>query len=132
VSNAGQKTIEHMTGIWEYAHKDVPKGNKEMAQQRYDQEFATFRKNGTALVPTLVSYLAGAEAYAYIQKPESNPHLDHVVPELALLWKIEWPKSEFSEEQSKGFYSSVKTIQHMVKNMHDQGAFVLAGTDFGG
>ena len=132
VSDAGQKTIEHITGIWEYAHKNVAKGDTVTVRQRYATEYATFRKNGTVQVPTIVSYLAGAEAYAYMQKPESNPHLDHIVPELALLWKIEWPKSEFSEEQSKGFYSSVKTIQHMVKNMHDQGVVVLAGTDFGG
>jgi len=132
VSNAGQKTIEHMTGIWEYAHKNVPKGNEEMAQQRYDQEFATFRKNGTALVPTLVNYLAGAEAYAYIQKPESNPHLDHVVPELALRWKSDWPKSEFDSTQSKGFYESVKTLQRMTKDAHDKGVVILAGTDIGG
>jgi imidazolonepropionase-like amidohydrolase len=132
VSNAGQKTIEHMTGVWEYAHKDVPKENEERAQQRYDQEFATFRKNGTAIVPTLVSYLAGAEAYAYIQKPESNPYLDHVTPELALRWKADWPKSQFDSTQSKDFYESVKTLQQMTKDAHDKGVVILAGTDIGG
>jgi len=132
VSDAGQRTIEHDTGIWEYAHKDVPKEDKEQVRQRYAQEYATIKKNGTAMVPTLVSYLAGAESYAYIQKPETNPYLDHVVPELALRWKKDWPKSEFSEEQSKAFYQSVDVLKKMTKDMHDQGVTILAGTDVGG
>ena len=83
-------------------------------------------------MPTLVSYLAGAEAYGYITKPESNPYLDHVVPELALRWKMDWPASEFSEEQSKAFTRSVQTLQKMTKDMYDQGVTILAGTDIGG
>jgi imidazolonepropionase-like amidohydrolase len=132
VSDAGQETIEHHTGIWEYAHKNVPKGDEEQARQRYAQEYATFKKNKTAMVPTLVSYLAGAESFGYIEKPESNPHLGHVVPEMALRWKQDWPKSEFSAEQSRNFYNSVKILQEMTKAMHEQGVTILAGTDVGG
>ncbi|HKY30705.1 MAG TPA: amidohydrolase family protein [Pyrinomonadaceae bacterium] len=131
VSQAGQKSIEHLTGVWEYAHKGMPTSGG-MDPKRFKTEIDEFRKNGTWQVPTLVSYLAGAEAYRIANNPDSEPALDYVVPELVLRWKGDWSLSEFTPEQSKGFRDSVKILEEMTAELRKGGVGILAGSDFAG
>ena len=131
VSEAGQKSIEHLTGVWEYAHKGLPTSGG-MNPKRFKTEIDEFRKNGTWQVPTLVSYLAGAEAYRTANNPDTEPALDYVVPELVLRWKGDWSLSEFTPEQSKGFRDSVKILQEMTAELKKGNVGILAGSDFAG
>jgi hypothetical protein len=103
-----------------------------MDPQRFASEIATFKKNHTWHVPTLVNYLAGAEAYRIVNDFDSEPGLDYVVPELALRWIGDWSLSDFTPEQSKDFRASVVTLQEMTAELNKNGVEILAGSDTGG
>jgi imidazolonepropionase-like amidohydrolase len=129
VSQAGQRSIEHVTGVWEYANIGMQRG---MNPQRFQDQIQEFKKNQTWHVPTLVNYLAGAEAYRITREPASEPELDLVPPEILLQWKADWSLADFSPEQSKAFQTSVEILQEMVLEMSKGGVGIMAGSDCGG
>ncbi len=131
VSEAGQKSIEHLTGVWEYAHQGLPE-NEDMDPKRFQREIDVFRKHRTAHVPTLVNYQAPVEAYRILQDLDSEPALDYVVPELALRWMGDWSRSDFNEKMARDFADSVATLQKMTLALSRKGVPILAGSDCGG
>lgn len=133
VANAGQSTIEHFTGVWEYAHKGGLKKGDPGIDVGYQTEIDAFKKNNVYIVPTLVNFQAPAEAHRIVNNNfEHEPLIDFVVPELALNWVREWSKTDFDAKTAKGFSDSVKTLQEMTVRFHKGGVAILAGTDASG
>lgn len=130
-SRAGMKSIEHLTGEWEYAHEGLPESDQRMKPGRFAAEVAEFRKNHTWQVPTIVNYQAAANGYGIIQDFDAEKPLDYVAPELAMRWMATWPKAEFTLQTVKDFTDSVETIQDMTKRLVQGGVPVMAGTDSG-
>jgi imidazolonepropionase-like amidohydrolase len=132
VSEAGQKSIEHLTGVWEYAHQGLPDEDDRMDPKKFQAEIDVFKTNHTAQVPTLVNFQAPVEAHRIVQDFDSEPALDYVVPELALRWMGDWSKADFNEKMAKDFKDSVVTLQQMTLELSKNGVPILAGTDSGG
>ena len=115
-SNAGQKCLEHLFGIPFPFQRDTPQS----------ELFATLRKNGTWVDPTLLTIWSRAHVFELAAK--QDPRLKHVAPALKQFW----------DAQVRGFSSNVSVNAKIfewraadVKALYDANVPLLAGTDLG-
>jgi imidazolonepropionase-like amidohydrolase len=115
-SNAGQKCFEHMFGIPFQVRRD----------QSRAELFATLRRNGTWVDPTLTVFWTRAHIREVAAK--QDPRTKYVAPALKQLW----------EERARGFSKDdsfpAKLLEWRtsdVKDLYDAGVPLLAGTDLG-
>jgi imidazolonepropionase-like amidohydrolase len=140
-SNAGQKSIEHLLGVFESCSSGVkatpPTGLEKFgtglrqAAVTYDSKraaalFAKFVRNGTWFVPTL----AVLRAAAFIGDPELTKDervslLPGILPQL---WKSSPPGADASERLSERKAQFDRELR-LVGDMHRAGVKILAGTD---
>ncbi len=157
-SDAGQKSIEHLTGIVAACSSKEDELIKETAEamakpdfsvnsvmrqiglqtktliETYNEEkaralFARFRRNNTSQVPTLVVL----RAVAFIRDPEiaDDPRLKYIAPFVKRNWQgslFARPRSAQGDEGWKRMYQ--KNVE-VVGAMHRAGVEILAGTDLG-
>ncbi len=115
-SDAGQKCLEHLFGIPFPFQRDT----------QQSVLFATFRRNGTWVDPTLITIWSRAHIGELVAK--HDPRLKYIAPALKQFW----------DEQVGGFSTDVtiptKILQWRtadVKALYEAGLPLLAGTDLG-
>ena len=119
-SNAGQKSIEHFTGL------DEAKSDESKAEALS----AVFRKNGTRLCPTLIM----RSNYASLDDAglANDPRLRYVKPAWRKRWlsmtkeAVNTPPGEWSKRKEL-----IRKEKALVGKMQKAGVLILAGTDDG-
>jgi imidazolonepropionase-like amidohydrolase len=119
-SNAGQKSVEHFTGL------DEAKSDESKAEALS----AVFRKNGTRLCPTLIM----RSNYASLDDASlaNDPRLRYVKPAWRKRWlsmtkeAVNTPPGEWSKRKEL-----IRKEKALVGKMQKAGVRILAGTDDG-
>jgi len=145
-SDAGQKSIEHLTGIFiacssqeqELMNIDIkdwgPKYQKQMLetydQAKCDRLFSHFKKNGTWQVPTLVTHHRG------LLSMEGSLAIEERMKYIPAGEREEWSKfssqlESRSAEQKAGNARAWQMNLSLVGAMHRAGVEIMAGTDVG-
>ncbi len=131
-SDAGQASIEHLTGVEEYISEGVPKGDKAAADRKTAELFALFAWNGTWHVPTLVSFQGFDAAKELYASPAREPRMKYIRPELVSWWKKYFPPEMFAGEDPPGEPTLVQKLSDLTGKMSKAEVKIMAGTDFGG
>jgi imidazolonepropionase-like amidohydrolase len=145
-SDAGQKSIEHLTGIFiacssqeqELMNIDIkdwgPKYQKQMLETydlaKCDRLFSHFKKNGTWQVPTLVAHHRG------LLSMEGSLAIEERMKYIPAAEREEWSKfssqlESRSAEQKAGNAKAWQMNLSLVGAMHRAGVEIMAGTDVG-
>jgi len=117
-SVAGQKSIEHLTGVAKAAPDD----------QQAQALFALFRINGTWQCPTLVM----RHSYTVLDDPglASDPRLKYVEPSRRKSWlDMQSETKSFPPDELPGRRETVRNEMRLVGEMQRAGVGILAGTD---
>jgi len=117
-SVAGQKSIEHLTGVAKAAPDD----------QQAQALFARFRINGTWQCPTLVM----RHSYTVLDDPglASDPRLKYVEPSRRKSWlDMQSETKSFPPDELPGRRETVRNEMRLVGEMQRAGVEILAGTD---
>jgi imidazolonepropionase-like amidohydrolase len=146
-SNAGQKSVEHLLGIFLYTSSksaeltaDLTKGtnsnllNSQMVDTydpaRASALFALFVKNGTWQVPTLT--IRHARPYLQELQAANDPRLKYMPKDIVDSWG---PKVDARQPTDPAVIASRKRLfqkeMEVVGAMHRAGVKFLAGTDTG-
>ena len=115
-SNAGQKCLEHLFGI------PFPFQRKEPLSEL----FATLRRNGTWVDPTLTAIWSSAHVHELAA--QNDPRLKYVAPALKQFW--EQQRNGFSKDRTIPLEIYQWRIAD-VKSLYEAKVPLLAGTDVG-
>ena len=127
-SNAGQRSYEHAFYPWPW--------DKVPAEQQ-KQIAATFRKNGSVVVPTLIAwntYRLTADAIAAVVNDfsgASDARLKIVSPSLRRNWNYGVEDFRDQNSGSPGWHAALDKVYQQVAELHEQGVGIMAGTDTG-
>jgi imidazolonepropionase-like amidohydrolase len=126
-SDAGQVTLEHTETIFEGTFAAALKGKLPEAIRKFreadaDRLFARFVKNHTVVDPTLVAWSPVVDPAA-----KDDPRLRYVA---ASTKKAAVPP--MSEEDLQGMRDTVAEFRQVVRQMHNDGVTLVAGTDIAG
>ena len=118
VSNAGQKSIEHFTGLDE-AKSDAAKA---------DALIAVLKKNGTWLCPTLIM----RHDYALLNDPRlpGDSRLKYAKPSWRERWlRMTQQSQSWTPTEAAQRKETIRKEDSLLKKMADAGVPILAGTD---
>ena len=127
-SDAGQTTFEH--GYYPWPWKDVTPEEKLEIEN-------TFRKNGSFIVPTLITWEFGRfpataiEAIINDYDGKSDPRLKLISPALRKNWLSGFEDIKKQGTGSTGWIKAIEAHYEQIAEMHDHGVGVMAGTDTG-
>jgi len=130
-SEAGQKSFEHAFYPWPW--------DKISAEEKRNVE-DTFRLNSSLLVPTFIAWQtfllpeATIQAVMHDVAGESAPRLKDVSPALRKNWisgAADVKKMVGGDDHLPGWQKAMDAAYAQVKEMHDHGVGVMAGTDTG-
>ena len=127
-SNAGQRTFEHGFYPWPWAS---------LAPEKKLEIENTFRKNGSMVVPTLIAWDAfrfNTDTLTTIlndTEGKSDPRLLLVSPALRKNWRSGLADMTNWNTGSPGWNKTLDTHYQEIKEMHDNGVGIMAGTDTG-
>ena len=91
--------------------------------------WATFKKNGTWVTPTLVSIAAQTPQSKTPQEQASDPRLEFVPASLRKEWDPRDPKNRVSEADQKWWANQYANDARLTTEMHKAGVSLLAGSD---
>lgn len=91
--------------------------------------WATFKKNGTWVTPTLVSIEAQTPTAVTPERQASDPRLEFVPASLRKEWDPRDPKNKTSEEDQKWWANQFANDTRLTTEMHKAGVALLAGSD---
>ena len=91
--------------------------------------WATFRKNGTWMTPTLVSIEAQTSQPRTPEEQASDPRLEFFPASLRKEWDPRDPKNRVSEEDQKWWANQYANDTRLTTEMHKAGVSLLAGSD---
>jgi imidazolonepropionase-like amidohydrolase len=140
-SDAGMKSIEHLTGIEETCSTRSDEFQRippqewspelaDLAYETFDEKrcgnlFARFARNGTWQVPTLL--LRQSLGLAQEAGLASNPALDHVPASVRERWKVrDGARRPLALRRAR-----FTRLLRFVGDLHRAGVGILAGSDFG-
>lgn len=136
---SGMKSIEHLSG-YEYLARKTGGPGEEASWARLDEsQFASIAqdtaKSGTWNCPTLVLFqyrIAPGES-EFLSKLMARPEMRYVSPEIVRSWR---PENNFLKNSTPARASSSREKgdvmrKKLVKALHDAGARLLLGTDYG-
>lgn len=127
-SDAGQTTFEH--GWYPWPWKDVSPEKKLEIEN-------TFRKNGSLVVPTLITWeinrLSAGAIVTIINDYDgkSDPRLKLISPELRKNWLDGFQYIKPQGPGSPGWIKALEAHYEQVAEMHDHGVGIMTGTDLG-
>ena len=127
-SNAGQSSFEHAYYPWPW---------NTIAVDRKREIERTFRKNGTLVVPTLVTWevfrlpASVIETVIHDTQARSDPRLRLISPELRRNWIYGFADIKSQNSGSAGWNSALDQLHEQVAEMHDNGVGMMTGTDTG-
>ncbi len=127
-SNAGQKSFEHAYYPWPWA---------EIAPEKKKEIEDTFRKNGSMIVPTFITWEAFRFPFETVSAvindydAKSDPRLKLVSPALRKNWLSGLEDMKPQNIGSPGWKKALDQVYEQVADMHDQGVGIMAGTDTG-
>jgi imidazolonepropionase-like amidohydrolase len=139
-SDAGQRSIEHLTGVLEgctpQPHPMPAAADHSWYLAAYDASradslFARFARNGTWMVPTLVM----KRAFAWIEEERASddPRLEYIPARISDRWD---PGRDFrTRGRRAGFFALQKRVYEkdcdLIRGLRRAGVRFLAGTDLG-
>ncbi|HET7105583.1 MAG TPA: amidohydrolase family protein [Candidatus Acidoferrum sp.] len=153
-SGAGMRSIEHI--VYSNLALDCSAKEKELrealleARKKRDQSapgrilaeavstysaekaaalWATFRKNGTWVAPTLAAIEVQTPQTATPEEQASDPRLEFVPASLQKEWDPRDPKNRSSEEDQKWWAAQFANDERLTRDMHKAGVSLLAGSD---
>jgi imidazolonepropionase-like amidohydrolase len=153
-SDAGQKSMEHLVGLWvacsdreaEIRKETVDlmtkadnqavllvmgrsqlKAQESFKKEKADALFAKFVKNGTWQVPTLT--VLRALASLGDEQFTSDSRVKYMPSFVKSMWNPDSPRIKSVRERSDNMRQLFKGSLEMVKSMHQAGVRILAGTD---
>jgi imidazolonepropionase-like amidohydrolase len=91
--------------------------------------WATFKKNGTRVTPTLVSIAAQTPQAKSPEAQAIDPRLEFVPASLRKEWDPRDPKNRASEEDQKWWANQFANDMRLTAEMHKAGVSLLAGSD---
>jgi len=127
-SNAGQRTFEHGFYPWPWAT---------VAPEKKLEIEDTFRKNSSMIVPTFIAWEAfrfNADTLTTVANDiegKSDPRLRLVSPALRKNWRIGIEDMKKMNTGSPGWNKALDAHYEQIKEMHDRGVGIMAGTDTG-
>jgi len=130
-SDAGQRSFEHGFGPWPWADLDAAK--KQSIEDK-------LRVNGTAVVPTLIAWQtfllpeSTIDAVIHDMDGKSDPRLRQVSPALRRNWisgAADVKKMVGGDEALPSWNKAMDRMYEQVREMHDHGVTIMAGTDTG-
>jgi len=140
-SDAGQKSIEHFTGIFEYCTSQEQELRKVQSKDwgptyvkrmldTYDKTkaarlFSHFKENGTWLCPTLLQPSIPEDSI------EKNERLKYIPKEETTRWQQSTSQRNSSELQKANQEKRRELMVEVIGEMHRTGVRFLAGTDIG-
>lgn len=130
-SNAGQASIEHLSGVEEYISEGVQKNDKATDDRKTAELFSQFIRNDTWHTPTLTSFQGFEMAKDLYANPEREPRLKYIRPEL-VWWKKYFPPEMFAGEEPEGEPTLLEKLSELTWKMSKTGVKIMAGTDFAG
>ena len=153
-SDAGMRSIEHI--VYSNLSLDCSAKEKELrtalpeARKNHDEAatgrtlteavntyspdkaaalWATLKKNGTWVAPTLVSIEAQTPQSKTPEEQASDPRLEFVPASLRKEWDPRDPKNQISEEDQKWWANQFANDFGLTREMHNAGVSLLAGSD---
>ena len=153
-SAAGMRSIEHI--VYSNLSLDCSSKEKELraaipeARRNHDQAatgrilteavntyspqkaaalWATFKKNGTWVTPTLVSIEAQTPQAESPEEQAIDPRLEFVPTSLRKEWDPRDPKNRVPEEDQKWWANQYANDARLTAEMHKAGVSLLAGSD---
>lgn len=136
---SGMSSIEHLSG-YEYLARKTRGPGEEASWARVDEsQFASIAqetaKSGTWNCPTLVlfQYRVAPGETELLSKLSARPEMRYVSPEIARSWR---PENNFLKNSTPARAASSRKKgdvmrKKLVKALHDAGARLLLGTDYG-
>jgi imidazolonepropionase-like amidohydrolase len=136
---SGIKSIEHLSGYEMLARKEGGPGEEASWARLDESQFADIAqqtaKSGTWNCPTLVLFqhrVASAES-EYLRKLLARPEMRYVSPEIVRSW---YPENNYLKHSTPARAASSRekgdvVRKKLVKALHDAGARLLLGTDYG-
>jgi imidazolonepropionase-like amidohydrolase len=135
ISNAGQKTIEHMSSI-AGGRLNALMASKMSGQSAFDVVereapalYRAFVRNGTWVDPTFVAEYVGAHRADVAGTPD--PRRDAVAASVKRSWEQTWPATAQSATTVARNVNYFETQLRWAGAMHAAGVRFLAGTDLG-
>lgn len=136
---SGIKSIEHLSGYEMLAKKEVRPGEEASWARLDESRFASIARetaaSGTWNCPTLVLFqhrVAPGES-AYLRKLLDRPEMRYVSPDIVRSW---YPENNYLKNTTPARAASSREQgdvlrKKLVKALHDAGARLLLGTDYG-
>lgn len=127
-SNAGQSSFEH--GFYPWPWKDISSEKKRAIEN-------TFRKNGSIVVPTLITWEFGRFPATVIEtvindyEGKTDPRLKLISPELRKNWLTGFEDIKKQGTGSPGWIKALEAHFEQIAEMHDNGVGIMTGTDLG-
>ena len=128
-SDSGQVTIEHAETLFEGTFtaalngRKLPDAIKQFRTDSAEKLFAIFKKNGTAVTPTLNALVAAT--LFFDGSFNRNPLKKYV----AVSYKKEYEKMKVSREDVKALREVITEYKQVVGLLNRSGVLLLAGTD---
>ncbi len=120
-SNAGQRSIEHLTGVWDFVSDEEPNDDlSSIDESKLTHLIQTFVTNDTWHIPTLIVAKGIAESEELYANPSVVPLLRYVKPEIYKWWEDFFPRA-----------ASMGDKLYLVGRLNDAGVNIMAGTDLG-
>lgn len=135
ISNAGQRTVEHMSSVAGGRLNALMAGGMsgqkafEVVEQEASHLYRTFVRNGTWVDPTFVAEYVGAHRAEIAATPDRRR--DAVAASVKRSWEQTWPATAQSATAVTRQLNYFATQLRWAGAMHSAGVRFLAGTDLG-